>query len=73
MNKEASHIICKFVSYQPSEGSDTIRYLYKARELANCYDQLIQLDSADQERIANYMRGILRSSPFYQEMHLDEI
>ena len=60
----------EFTSFQPKEGEDTIRYLYKARELANYYDYLDE--DQDKDYIARRVVNILKRSSFYKYFHAKE-
>lgn len=70
VEEKAMNLIQSFTDYKPKKGDDTIRYLYKAREIANCYDQLTQCENIDEE--ANtliFMEYLLQMCPFYKDFH----
>lgn len=62
--------IREFTDYQPEGHAIMVDYLYTARKVANCYDEIIcATTTEDAMRRISLLRHHLRSNPQYLDFH----
>lgn len=73
VKKEVERVIeeiQEFTAYSPKGEARSIDYLYTARKVANCYDEIIASNKTEETiRKVKLLRHHLKSNPQYLDFH----